>query len=65
MEVMPIYQTNLLMHNIIVGMLCLNELQLYSVSMLVTIAFSSFLNCLGIYILLQKKREKHDIIFED
>lgn len=26
MEVMPIYQNNLLMHNIFVGMICLNEL---------------------------------------
>ena len=58
MEVMPIYQTNLLIHNILVGMLCLNELKFYTAEMLAAIGLSTGLNCVGIYILLQKNRDK-------
>lgn len=58
MEMMPIYLTNLLIHNILVGMLCLNELKFYTNAMLLAITVSTLLNVLGIYILLQKNREK-------
>ena len=58
MEVMPIYQTCLLIHNILVGMLCLNELQFYTAEMLAAIGFSTLINCLGIYVLLEKHRDK-------
>ena len=52
MEVIPIYQTQLMVHNILVGMLCLNELQFYSLLMLVAIAAATCLCGFGIYILL-------------
>lgn len=65
MEVMPIYSTNILIHNIIVGMLCLNELKFYDNAMLFAITFSALLNLLGIYILLQKNREKGDLVTGD
>ena len=58
MEVMPIYQTCLLIHNILVGMLCLNELQFYTTEMLAAIGLSTLINCLGIYVLLEKHRDK-------
>ena len=58
MEVMPIYQTCLLLHNISVGMVCLNELRFYTAYMLMGIAFSTMVSALGISILLQKNKEK-------
>lgn len=58
MEVMPIYQVNLLIHNILIGMICLDEIKFYSATMLLAIAAATLLNVLGIYILLQKNREK-------
>mmetsp|Transcript_12351 Transcript_12351/g.15751 ORF Transcript_12351/g.15751 Transcript_12351/m.15751 type:complete len:188 (-) Transcript_12351:83-646(-) len=58
MEVIPIYQTFLMVHNILVGMLCLNELKFYSNKMLCAIGGATILCCLGIYILLEKNRDK-------
>ena len=57
-EVMPIYQTSLLLHNILVGLLCLNELKFYTFGMLSGIAASTLICSLGIYILLEKNKEK-------
>ena len=52
MEVIPIYQTNLLIHNILVGMICLNELKFYSNLQLLSISMATLSNTLGIQILL-------------
>ena len=52
MEVMPIYQTCLLNHNILVGMLCLNELRYYTNVQLLGIAASTTCCIIGISILL-------------
>ena len=61
MEVIPIYQTNLLIHNILVGMLCLNELKFYSNTMLLAIAFATVSCSVGVYILLQKNKDKRKL----
>ena len=61
-EVMPIYQTSLLLHNILVGLLCLNELKFYTYDMLSGIAFSTLICALGIYVLLEKNKEKRAAI---
>ena len=58
MEVMPIYQNFLLMHNIIVGMICLNELKFYSLTMIAGITISAVCCIFGILFLLEKNREK-------
>ena len=58
MEVMPIYQNCLLMHNIIVGMICLNELKFYSLAMIAGITISAVCCIFGILFLLEKNREK-------
>ena len=58
MEVMPIYQNCLLMHNIIVGMICLNELKFYSLAMIAGITVSAVCCIFGILFLLEKNREK-------
>ena len=52
MEVIPIYQTNLLIHNILVGMICLNELKFYSNLQLLSITMATLSNTIGIQILL-------------
>ena len=62
MEVMPIYQTCLLLHNISVGMVCLNELRYYTAYMLMGIAFSTMVSALGISILLHKNKEKRTAV---
>ena len=61
MEAIPIYQTCLLINNIVVGMLCLNELKFYSNAMLLGIVLSTLCSLTGIYILLQKKKAKMTI----
>merc|ERR1712110_255861 len=53
-EVMPIYQTSLLLHNILVGLLCLNELKFYTYGMLSGIGTSTLICAVGIYVLLEK-----------
>lgn len=58
LEVMPIYQNCLLMHNIIVGMICLNELKFYTAYMLLGITVSAMCCVIGILFLLEKNREK-------
>ena len=62
MEVMPIYQTCLLNHNILVGMLCLNELKFYTWQILCCIFLSTLCCCIGIYILLEKNKDKRPAI---
>ena len=57
-EVMPIYQTSLLLHNILVGLLCLNELKFYTFGMLGGIGLSTCICSFGILILLEKNKEK-------
>ena len=57
-EVMPIYQTSLLLHNILVGLLCLNEMRFYTFGMLGGIGLSTFICSLGIFVLLEKNKEK-------
>ena len=63
MEVMPIYQTCLLNHNILVGMLCLNELKFYTWQMLCGIFLSTLCCCIGIYVLLEKNKDKRPAIY--
>lgn len=58
MEVMPLYQTCLLFHNILVGMLCLNELRFYTWRMLGGIFLSTLCCLIGICILLEKNKNK-------
>lgn len=48
------------MHNIIVGMVCLNEIQFYTTGMLLGIAASTVFNIIGICFLLEKNKEKMD-----
>ena len=58
MEVMPVYQTSLFLYEIIVGMVCLDELRFYTNSTLGCILFATLCCCLGIKILLLKYEEK-------
>lgn len=46
------------MHNIIVGMVCLNEIKFYTTGMLLGIAASTVFNVIGIWFLLEKNKEK-------
>lgn len=62
MEVMPVYQTCLLNHNILVGMLCLNELRFYTTGMLLGILLSTTCCIIGITVLLEKNREKRKAV---
>ena len=55
---MPIYQSSLLLHNILVGMICLNEIKFYTTGMLFGIAVSTLIVFSGIYVLLVKNKEK-------
>lgn len=48
------------MHNIIVGMVCLNEIKFYTTGMLLGIAASTVFNIIGIWFLLEKNKEKMD-----
>ena len=61
-EVMPIYQTSLLLHNILVGLLCLNELKFYTYGMLSGIGTSTLICAVGIYVLLEKNKDKRKAI---
>jgi len=65
MEVMPIYQTNLLLHNIMVGMLCLNELKFYTWYMTGGICLSTVFCAIGIRVLLLKNKGKRASISLD
>ena len=62
MEVMPVYQTTVFMHNILVGMICLDEIKYYSTGMLWCITLAALCCCLGIKILILKYDEKVDPI---
>lgn len=62
MEVMPVYQTCLLNHNILVGMLCLDELRFYSGYTLLGIMFSTTCCIIGITVLLEKNKEKRKAV---
>ena len=59
---MPIYQTSLLLHNILVGLLCLNEMRFYTFGMLGGIGLSTVICSIGIFVLLEKNREKGEAI---
>lgn len=63
MEVMPIYQTCLLLHNILVGMICLDEIKFYTYGMLLGIVCSTCLCCIGISFFIIKNKEKRAAIF--
>lgn len=63
-EVMPIYQTSLLLHNILVGLLCLNEIKFYTFGMLGGIGISTFICSIGIFVLLEKNKDKGPAIHE-
>ena len=58
LEMMPIYQTCLLLHNILVGMICLDEVKFYTKGMLLGILFSIICCMVGISFLLEKNKEK-------
>ena len=56
MEVMPIYQTNIMIWGILVGMFCLNEIQYYSFEQLAKITLATFICSLGAAILMKKTK---------
>ncbi len=58
MVVMPIYNTCLLNHNILIGLLSLNEIKHYSYFQLAGILFSTLTCSLGISVFLEKNKEK-------
>ena len=52
MEVMPIYQTNIMVWGILVGMACFNEVRFYSWTQLGLITLASAVCVAGIFFLL-------------
>ena len=58
MEVMPIYQTNIMVWGILVGMACIDEVRFYSWTQLGLITLASGVCVGGIFFLLQKTKKE-------